>query len=170
MQCCYLAFDRIGYRRDDLLSLNIMRMHKTAIHLSDIVMCDGKTIMSEMLTDLPGQSKVHKFPTQKPTKAYKALWETALWKISSEFIALPLPLQEYISSLYTQPHWRLSLEGHVLHRNFTHNGKEYHEVYNPKTDPFQQQTWSGQQYMSNMTRMGTSLLTNYASIIYSQQN
>jgi hypothetical protein len=32
-------------------------------------MCDGKTIMSEMLTDLPGQSSVHKFPTQKPTKA-----------------------------------------------------------------------------------------------------
>jgi hypothetical protein len=98
------------------------------------------------------------------------LWETALCKISSEFKVLPLPLQEYISSLYTQPHWRLSLEGHVLHHNFTHNGKESHEVYNPRTDPFQQQTQSGQQYMSSMTRMGTSPLTNYASIIYSKQN
>jgi hypothetical protein len=42
-------FMRIRYRCDDLLSLNIMRMHKKAIHLSDIVMCDGKTIMSEVL-------------------------------------------------------------------------------------------------------------------------
>jgi hypothetical protein len=66
-------FMRIGYRHDNLLSLNIMRMYKKVIHLSDIVMCDGKTIMLEMLTDLPGQSNVHKFPTQKPTKADKAL-------------------------------------------------------------------------------------------------
>ncbi len=78
-------FMRIGYRRDKLLLLNIMRMHKKVVHLLDIVMCDGKTIMSEMLMDLPVQSNVHKFPTQKPTKADKALWETALCKISSKF-------------------------------------------------------------------------------------
>jgi hypothetical protein len=114
-------FMRIGYRREDLLSLNFMRMHKKVIHLSDIVIGDGKTIMSEMVTDLPGQSNVHKFPTQKPTKADKALWETALCKISSEFKVLTLPLQKYIRSLYTQPHWRLSLEGHLPHHNFTHN-------------------------------------------------
>ncbi len=95
---------QIGYRRDDLLLLNIMRMHKKAIHLSDIVMCNEKTIMSEMLTDLPGQSNVHKFPTQKPTKADKALWETALCKISSEFKVLPLPLQEHTSVHYTLNH------------------------------------------------------------------
>ncbi len=62
------------------------------------------------------------------------------------------------------------MEGHVLHHNFTHNGTGYHEVYNPRTNPFQQQTRSGKQYMSIMTRMGPSPLTNYASIIYSQQN
>ncbi len=133
-------FMRIRYRRDDLLLLNIMRMHKKVIHLLDIVMCNGKTIMSEMLTYLPGQSNVYKFPTQKPTQVDKALWETALCKISSEFKVLTLPLQEYISSLYTQPHWRLSLEGHDLHHNVAHNSKEYHKVYNPRTDPFQQQT------------------------------
>ncbi len=123
-----------------------------------------------MSTDLPGQSNVNKFPTQKPKKVDEALWETALWKISSEFKVLPLPLQEYISSLYTQPYWWLSSEGHVLHCNFTHNGKEYHKVYNPRTDPLLRQTWSGQRYISSMTKMGTSPLTNYVSIIYFQQN
>jgi hypothetical protein len=162
-------FLQIGYRHDDLLLLNIMRMHKKAIHLSDIVMCNGNNNVGDV-TDLPGQSNVHKFPTQKPTKADKALWETALCKISSEFKVLTLPLQKYISSLCTQPHWKLSSEGHILHRNFTHNCKEYHEVYNPRTNPLLQQTRSGQQYILSMTRMGTSPLTKYASIIYSQKN
>ncbi len=58
-----------------------------------------------MLTDLPGQSNVHKFPTQKPTKVGKALWETALCKISSKFKVLTLPLQKYICWLpYPQNH------------------------------------------------------------------
>jgi hypothetical protein len=106
-------FMQIGYRRDNLLLLNTMKMHKKVIHLSVIVMCDGKTIMSKMLTDLPGQASVHKFPTQKPTKVDKTLWETAICRISSEFKVLTLPLQEYISLLYTQPHWRLSSDGHI---------------------------------------------------------
>jgi hypothetical protein len=36
-------FIRVGYKRADLLLLNIVQMHKMVIHLSDIVMCDGKT-------------------------------------------------------------------------------------------------------------------------------
>jgi hypothetical protein len=43
----------------DLISLNIMRMHKKVIHRSDIVLCNGKTIKAEMLTDQPGHSDVH---------------------------------------------------------------------------------------------------------------
>ncbi len=163
-------FMRIRYRRDDLLLLNTMRMHKKVIHLSDIVMCDGKTIMSEMLTDLPGQPSVHKFPTQKQTKADKTLWETAIRKISSEFKALTLPLQEYISLLYTQPHWRLSSDRHILHQNFSQNGNEYHDEYIPRNDPLLQQTRSGEQFVLSITRMGTSSLTKYASITYSQLN
>ncbi len=42
-------FIRVGYKRADLLLLNIVWMHKMEIHLSDIVMCDGKTIKSLML-------------------------------------------------------------------------------------------------------------------------
>jgi hypothetical protein len=58
-----------GLSPTDLVSLNIMRMHKNVIHKSDIVLCDGKTIKAEMLTDLPGHSNSHKFPTQRPTPA-----------------------------------------------------------------------------------------------------
>ncbi len=163
-------FMQIGYRRDDLLSLNTMRMHKKVIHLSVIVMCDGKTIMSKMLTDLPGQASVHKFPTQKPTKVDKTLWESAIRRISSEFKVLTLPLQEYISLLYTQPHWRLSSDGYVLHRIFSQNGNDYHDEYIPRNDPLLRQTRSGERFILSITRMGTFSLTKYASITYSQLN
>ncbi len=91
---------RIGYRHDDLVSLNIMRMYKMTTHLWDIVMCDGKSIKAEMLTNKPGHSGVHKFPTQKLTKLDMALWAVALQRISSEFYVLTLPLKEYIGKLY----------------------------------------------------------------------
>ena len=42
-------FVRVGYKQAELLSLNIVRMHKMVIHLSDIVMCDGKTIRRSIL-------------------------------------------------------------------------------------------------------------------------
>ena len=48
----------------DLVSLNMMRMHKKVIHKSDIILCDGKTIKTEMLTGSPSHSVSHKFPTQ----------------------------------------------------------------------------------------------------------
>jgi hypothetical protein len=62
------------------ISLNIMRMHKKVIHKLDIVLCDGKTIKAEMLTDQPGHFDVHEFPTQRPTPADLNLWKLALRK------------------------------------------------------------------------------------------
>jgi hypothetical protein len=87
-----------GFSLTELVSLNIMRMHKKVIHKSDIVLCDGKTIKAEMLTDLPGHSDSHKFPTQHPTLAYLVIWKTALCKLSSDFLVLTVKLQEYISA------------------------------------------------------------------------
>jgi hypothetical protein len=58
-----------NFSQPDLISLNIMRMHKKVTHKSDIVLCHGKTIKAEMLTDQPGHADVHKFPTQRPAPA-----------------------------------------------------------------------------------------------------
>jgi hypothetical protein len=50
----------------DVVSLNIMRMHKKVIHMSDIVLSDGKTIKLEMFTNIPGHSDMHKIPVSAP--------------------------------------------------------------------------------------------------------
>ncbi len=71
-------FTRVGYKRTDLLSLNIVRMYKMVIHLSDVVMCNGKTIKRSMLSANVGISEAHKFPVQRPTLMDMNLWITAL--------------------------------------------------------------------------------------------
>ena len=96
-------FVRAGYTKADLLSLNIVRMHKMVIHLSDILRCDGKTIKLSMLSASAGKSDAHKFPLQRPTPADMTLWTTALQRISSEFYLLTPPLQEYISIKHLKP-------------------------------------------------------------------
>jgi hypothetical protein len=78
----------------EVISLNIMRMHKKVIHVSNIVLLDSKTIKPEMFLNLPGHSDVHKFPHQRPTPANLSIWKMALHKISSKFYVLTVPLQE----------------------------------------------------------------------------
>jgi hypothetical protein len=96
-------FIRVGYKRTDLLLLNIVRMYTVVIHLSDNVMCDGKTIKRSMLMANVGKSEAHKFPVQRPTPTDMNLWITALRRISSKFYVLTLPLQEYISIKHLKP-------------------------------------------------------------------
>jgi hypothetical protein len=96
-------FVRAGYTKADLLSLNIVRMHKMVIHLSDIVRRDGKTIKQSMLSASAGISDAHKFPLQRQMPTDMILWTTALRRISSKFYVLALPLQEYISTKHSKP-------------------------------------------------------------------
>jgi hypothetical protein len=92
----------------EVISLNIMRMHKKVIHVSNIVLSEGKTIKPEMFLDLPGHSDVHKFPRQRPTPADLSIWKMALRKISSGFYVLTAPLHEYISPPHDLLRWLLS--------------------------------------------------------------
>jgi hypothetical protein len=161
-------FFRAGYTKADLLSLNIVRMHKMVIHLSDIVRCDGKTIKTSMLSASAGRSDAHKFPRQRPTPTDMALWTTALRQISSEFYILTLPLQEYISDKHSKPTWRLSNNGEILHHNIKMNGQDYHVEYTPTIGPYTRQTRSGRLFAHNVTRMGYSEHSNFASITHSQ--
>ncbi len=157
------------FTQSDLVSLNIMRMHKKVVHTSDIVLCDGKTIKSGMLTDSPGHSDLHKFPTQRPFPADVILWKMALRMISSDFLVLTVPLQEYVCDLHNLPQWMINDDGSILHNNIKSTGdKEYHEVYIPMSNPLARKTRSGQQFNSIMVVMGGSGLQNYASVTLSQ--
>ncbi len=51
-------------------------MYKMVIHLSVVVMCDGKTIKRSMLLANVGKLEAHKFPVQQPTSTDMKLWIT----------------------------------------------------------------------------------------------
>ncbi len=156
------------FSRPNLITLNIMRMHKKVIHKLDIVLCDGKTVELEMLTDQPGHSVVHKFPTQHPTPADLYLWKLALCKISSDFHVLTVKLQEYISPPHNHPHWMLNKIGTILHHDIVQGDKMYHEEYSPSSNPIDCRTQTGQRFNSTIMKNGPSNFHCYASITPSQ--
>ncbi len=122
------------------MSLNIMRMHKKVVYTSDIVLCDGKTIKSEMLTNSPGHSDTHKFPTQRPSPADLILWKMALCMISSNFLVLTVPLQEYVCYPHNLPQWMIKDDGLILHNILSMGNREYHEVSIPTSKPLARKT------------------------------
>ncbi len=163
-------FIRIGgFSPTDLVSLNIMHMRKKVIHKSDIVLCDGKTIKAEMLTDLPGHSDSHKFPTQCPTPADLVIWKTALCKLSSNFLVLTVKLQEYISPPHLLPLWLLNNLGMTLHHNIVRGNKLYHEVYSPSLNTLAGRTRSGQCFNLTIIAYGPSNFQRCASATVSQE-
>ncbi len=147
-------FMRYGdFSLTELVSLNIMRMHKKVIHKPDILLCDGKTIKADMLMDLPGHSDYQKFPTQRPTPADLSIWKTALRKLSSEFHVLTVKLQEYVSPPHVLPQWLLNNVGRILHHNILQGIKMYHELYLPSLNPLACRTQSGQRLIWHALHM-----------------
>ena len=138
------------------------------IHKSDIVLCDGKKIKVEMLTDQPGNSDVHKFPTQRPTPADLNLWKLALCKLSCDFHMFTVKLQEYISPPHKQPQWMLKDIRTILHHNIVQGDKTYHKEYTPSSNPINHRTMVGQHFNSSIMKNGPSNFNQYASITPSQ--
>jgi hypothetical protein len=153
----------------DLVSLNIMRMHKKVIHKSDIVLCDGRTIKAEMLMGSPGHSGHHKFPTQRPTTADLTIWNTAIRRLSSAFLVLTVKLQEYVGTPHSSPLWLLDDLGTTLHHSMVRGNKSYHEVYLPSTDTLARRTQSGQRFVSKLIACGHSNFQRWASVTLSQE-
>ncbi len=157
-----------NFSKPDLISLNIMRKHKKVIHKLDIVLCDGKTIKAEMLTDQPGHSDVHKFPIQHPTPPDLYLWKLALQKLSSNFHVFTVKLQEYISPPYNLPWWMLNNIETILHHNIVQGDKTYHDEYTPSSNPIDCRTRAGQHFNSTIVKNGPSNFHQYASVTPSQ--
>jgi hypothetical protein len=153
----------------DLVSLNIMRMHKKVIHKSNIVLCDGQTIKAEMLTGSPGHSDYHKFPTQRPTTANLTIWNITICRLSSAFLVLTVKFQEYVVTPNSSPLWLLDNVGTTLHHNMVRGNTLYHEVYLPLTDTLARRTRSGQRFVSKLIAYGHSNFRQWTSVSLSQE-
>jgi hypothetical protein len=121
-----------------------------------------------MLTDQPGHSDVHKFPTQHPTPADLNLWKLALCKLSSNFHLFTVKLPEYINPPHNHPRWMLNNIGTILHHNIVQGNKMYHKEHTPSPNPIDWRTRAGQPFSSTVMKNGPSNFDQYASVTPSQ--
>ena len=62
-----------------LEALNVVRRFKNVLHLSDLLLCDGKTVDSNFALPRDYEpSTSHRFPKETPRFSDFAQWETAL--------------------------------------------------------------------------------------------
>ena len=72
------AFWDPGFRGIELQRLNKIRKLYCLIHKSDLVACDGCTVMDDMFNRLEGKSVEYKFPIEQPESRDFSLWKRAI--------------------------------------------------------------------------------------------
>ena len=86
-----------GCRNKTLESINVVRKHLNLIHLSDLVHCDGRTLLDNLLEAYGQLATKMTFPKEKPTRNDKSLWRQFLDTLTDDRNMLLEPLGEYVS-------------------------------------------------------------------------
>ena len=149
------------YSGRDLQDLNVYRQYKKVIHLSCIVLSDGRTIDKECLDSKEGHSDHHKFPLQRPSRTAQTLWATAIKRISSVYLVLPEPLGQYICSPHKNYRWTTNREGTIAHSEVMINGVYQYIVYSLGPT---RETRSGRR-LTRMGELASFPLRYYASVV-----
>ena len=79
-----LAFWDLGYRGTDLKRLNRVRKFLCVLHKSDLCLCDGRTVMTDVFNRVEGESARHRFPIEQPEGRDFNLWKTAVGQLLRE--------------------------------------------------------------------------------------
>ena len=149
------------YSGDDLQTLNICRQYKKVIHLSCIILADGRTIDRDCLNTKEGRSEKHKFPLQRPSRSMHALWNEAIRRISSEYYSLSEPLGKYVRPPHRPHKWTTNRKGTTVHFEVTLDDKTFYMVYRNRSEIA---TRAGRR-MTRTMYFAKRPLSRYASII-----
>jgi hypothetical protein len=149
------------YSGRDLQALNMYRQYKKVIHLSCIVLADGRTIDRDCMTTKEGRSDKHKFPLQHPSRAMQTLWNEAIRCISSEYYSLSEPLGKYIRPPHRSYKWTTNKQGTTVHHKVTLDAKTLYIVYRRRPEI---ETRAGRR-MTRTEYLSKRPLSRYASII-----
>jgi hypothetical protein len=104
------------YSSSYLASLNVFRQHKKIIHISCIVLYNGRTINTDCFSMTHSHSDRHKFPLQYPTCSDHSLWKVASKTISSPFYTFPMQLGNYMEIPHKSVQWLTCSMRKMLHK------------------------------------------------------
>ena len=155
-------FARLGYQGAALARLARVAHFKAAIHLSDLVNCDGQTFACEMLDDSPGRSMVYSFPRQRPTSGDLRHWARAVSTLGSTGVGLGTRLGEYIRPRHRPTEWFLAGDENHLYSWDEASDSPCHEVF--IRHPTQRPTRFRQLFVWSRSDVGPPPRERYASV------
>ena len=97
-----------GATEAQLEQINTVRKHLGMIHLSDLVLCDGKSLCGEVFEtgwDEKSRSRLQ-FPREKPAPDDFNTWRSFVLSLTSDGETLTEPLGEYLKEPHTPNQWK----------------------------------------------------------------
>ena len=122
------AFWDLGYRGASFKRLNRVRKFLCVVHKSDLVACDGRTVMNDVLNRLEGESIRHRFPTEQPEGRDFNLWRAAVSQLCSGKFLLQ-PVGRYLANPHFDWQWTATSDRRVLYRQRLDSGEDRTDVF-----------------------------------------
>ncbi len=108
-------FYRIGFRGNQLVGLNTVQKYKHFIHVSDMILCDGRTIDPFSLSDEQILSVQHVFSREEPTHANFSLRRSAISSLCEGTTGLPYALGPFVLPPHLEVYWYINLDSSILY-------------------------------------------------------
>ena len=102
-----MAMDR-GMTGTELEMINTVQKHLGFIYLSDLVLCDGKSLCDEVFDtgwDEKSCSK-HQFPREKPATGDFSAWKSFILTLTADGRTLTQPLGDYLKEPHIPNQWK----------------------------------------------------------------
>lgn len=120
----------------------VCKFHKVYF-LSQLTLCDGKTIQPTFLmTVAPTQNTMH-FPLEYPTPDDFTLWISTLRHLASSSLMLPFTLGHFLRLPYTTTHWTTNPD----HSQLVHHSQQNKTVHTASHHTTA--TWRRRQYVKS---------------------
>ena len=104
----------IGFCGNQLVGLNTVQKYKHFIHVSDMILCDGRTIDPFSLSDEQILSVQHVFSREEPTHANFSLRRSAISSLCEGTTRLPYALGPFVLPPHLEVYWYTNLDSSIL--------------------------------------------------------
>ncbi len=105
----------IGFRGNQLVVLNTVWKYKHFIHVSDMVLCNGRTIDPFSLSNEQIPSICHVFSREEPTHTNISLWRSAISSLGEGMTQLPYTLRPFLLPPHLKVYWYTNSNNSILY-------------------------------------------------------
>ena len=157
-----VVFWDLGFRGADFRRLNRVRKFYCVAPTSDLVACDGRTVMDDLFSRTEGESTGHRFLIEQPESRDFCLWKRAVGLLCREGILLQ-EVGKYVQAPHMEWQWSSSMDRTKLYRQRLDGYEDRTDVFQLKEERVQ--TRSGGVYEWHHTRQGVREGERHATVV-----